>query len=187
MGQQYSVTDLGNCGGLAYSFGINDSGAVVGYLHQWGETERPFLWTPAGARRILARWAETWRTRGRSIMRAAWWGIPICRGTWFTMPSCGRRLRVCRIWALWVGALARANGINGVGQVAGESDIASGNESDVFFVVAVHRDAGLGNAVGAAVLLRVGGERQRRGGGILPGVAGKFGGTGVPCGRKPPA
>jgi hypothetical protein len=30
MAQHYTVTDLGNCGSSAYSYGINDGGDVVG-------------------------------------------------------------------------------------------------------------------------------------------------------------
>jgi probable HAF family extracellular repeat protein len=47
--QQYTVTDLGNCGGLSYSFGINASGFVAGYCTNGGSAQRAARWTPSGS------------------------------------------------------------------------------------------------------------------------------------------
>jgi probable HAF family extracellular repeat protein len=133
MAQHYTVTDLGNCGGLAYSFGINDSGAVVGYCTNGGSAQRPFLWTKAGGLQNIGTLggdvagATAVNNAGSVVGSSDLPGDLIYHAFLWTMATGTQDLGTLG------GSYSSAQGINNVGQVVGGSGIAgNANESDVF-------------------------------------------------------
>lgn len=130
--QHYNVTDLGNCGGLGYGFGINDSGAVVGYCTNGGSAERPVLWTPTGGMRDIG-------TLGGDVAEAA--AINNSGSVAGYSELAGDVIYHAFLWTKTTamedlgtlgGSSSFAHAINNVGQVVGESYVAGNSEYHVF-------------------------------------------------------
>jgi probable HAF family extracellular repeat protein len=130
--QHYTVTSLGDCGGLAYPFGINDIGAVVGYCTNGSEAQRPFLWTPAGGLRNIG-------TLGGDVANAS--AINNAGSVVGYSELAGDAIYHAFLWTRATGMQdlgtlggsdSSAHGINNLGQVVGLSFITGDSEYHAF-------------------------------------------------------
>jgi len=124
MAQHYTVTDFGNCGGIAQAWGINDSGTVVGYCTNGGSFQHPTLWSqPGGLQNLGTLGGDVGQARavndaGNAVGYSYLTGDSIYHAFLWTSATGIQDLGTLG------GNSSSAHAINNVGQVAGESYIA---------------------------------------------------------------